>query len=162
MAKLVRAFALFGIVALALPGAAFAGDTPSPTTIVPQWLPLAGSGLGLLVAVLLLVAALQVRKSVVGGVIAEKMYYVVLAIVCLGSTALLHWVVNFLPDQVSVDEALFAAQLLVVVAMALLAAYFYSVNHAMKRYVSALTGAQLLDNEAKAPQTPGDVSGGEG
>ena len=50
------------------------------------------------------------------------MYLVILAIVCLATSSLVWWLVNFLPDRMSVETAQFASELLVIVAMALLAA----------------------------------------
>lgn len=160
MWRSLRAAALVASAVFAFPSAVFAGeaDAPLTTSITPHWLPVVMSALGLMVAVVLLLGALQVRKSVMGGVIADKMYLVVLAIICLAAASLANWSVNFMPDRFSVDQAQFAAQLLMIVAMALLAAYFYAVNSAMKGYMRALTGAQQLAAETKEPQPDPDAS----
>ena len=102
--------------------------------------PLVGVSLiGLGVAAVLLVQALGVRKIALGGVIAEKMSYVILAVLCLAASALTEWAVNFV-SGVTIAQAQLAREVLVIVAMALLAAYFYSVRVAMNHYLRSMTG----------------------
>lgn len=102
---------------------------------------------GLIVAVALLVEALTVRKVAMGGAIAEKISYVVLAILCLAASAIAQWTGNFV-GGLTLEQIGLASELLVIVAMALLAVYFYSVRKAMQDYLKAMTGSQALDVEA--------------
>lgn len=151
MAGYRRAVALATLVFLCVPSAAFAQTTPDEQ--IPAWLELVVSGVGLVVAVILLVGALQVRRLAMGGIVAERISLVILSIACLATAALLEWVVHFLPDGFSDAQAQFAAQLLVIVAMALLAEYFYNMYRSMKGYMNALTGSQKLAEEVAAPST---------
>lgn len=155
MAGYKRALALVTLVFLCLPTAAYAQTNPANE--IPAWLELVVSGVGLVVAVILLVGALQVRRLAMGGIVAEKISLVILAIACLATAALLEWIVNFLPSGFSGAQAQFAAQLLVIVAMALLAEYFYNMYRSMKGYMTALTGAQRLAEEIEAPKTLADA-----
>jgi hypothetical protein len=98
---------------------------------------------GLLVAVVLLIEALGVRKVAFGGAIAEKISYVVLAVICLAGSALAQWARNFVLD-VTQEQVRLASELLVIVAMALLAAYFYSVRSALRSYLREMTGSEML------------------
>lgn len=93
---------------------------------------------GLVVAIVLLLEALAVRRVALGGAIAEKMNYVILAIVCLAASALARWTGNFVTGFTLAQTQL-ASEFLVIVAMALLAAYFYSVRSAMQSYLKVMT-----------------------
>lgn len=106
---------------------------------------------GLVVAVVLLVEALGVRKAALGGAIAERMSYVVLAIVCLAGSALARWTQNFVID-VTQEQVQLASELLVIAAMGLLAAYFFSVRSALQSYLKAMTGSEMLSTEPAQPQ----------
>ena len=131
----VTTAALFAL--LYVPTPALAADSSVITT---SWLHLAASLLGLIVAVVLLFEALAVRRVAIGGAIAEKMNYVVLAIVCLAASALARWTGNFVVD-VTLQQTQLASEFLVIVAMALLTAYFYSVRAAMQSYLKIMTSA---------------------
>jgi predicted membrane-bound dolichyl-phosphate-mannose-protein mannosyltransferase len=117
-----------------------------PVEGAPAMLHIGVSLLGMIVAIFLLVEALAVRKVALGGAIAEKISYVVLAILCLAASALAEWAGNFVAG-VTLEQTQLASEVLVIVAMALLAAYFYSVRAAMQRYVRAITGQQQLADE---------------
>jgi hypothetical protein len=121
-------------LAVVLPAAAFAEETLPATAYYPL---IGVSLIGLAVAAVLLVQALGVRKIASGGVIAEKMSYVILAILCLAASALTEWAVNFAVG-VTVAQAQLAREVLVIVAMALLAAYFYSVQSAMNALLRSM------------------------
>ncbi len=112
----------------------------------PSPLRLGVSLVGLVVAVVLLLEALAVRKVALGGAIAERISYVILAIVCLAASAVAQWTQNFV-QGITLQQTQLASELLVIVAMALLAAYFYSVRSAMQRYLKSMTGGQQLDSE---------------
>ena len=93
---------------------------------------------GLVVAVVLLVEALGVRKLALGGAVADKISLVVLAVICLAASALADWGTNFVVD-LTLDQVQLASEVLVVVAMALLAAYFWSVGAGMRSYLHKVT-----------------------
>lgn len=143
-----RTFACFTLLALSLPSAAYADDT-APMLSVPP-VSLVASLIGLTVAVVLLLEALAVRRAAHGGVIAEKISYVVLAVVCLAASALAQWVRNFV-DGITLDQVQFASQVLVVIAMSLLAAYFGSVRR----------GLQGLLRSMSAPAESAEAEGAE-
>ncbi|MBI5232644.1 MAG: hypothetical protein HY876_10835 [Coriobacteriales bacterium] len=103
------------------------------------------SAVGLGLAILLLVEALQVRRLATGGAIAQRISMVILATMCLATSALIEWVVVLLPKEITTDQASFAARLLVIAAMGLLAAYFFGVRVAMQRFLDSMTGSELLD-----------------
>lgn len=151
MAGYRRAVALATLVFLCVPSTAYAQTTPADQ--IPAWLELVVSGVGLAVAVILLIGALQVRRLAMGGIVAERISLVILSIACLATAALIEWIVHFLPEELSAAQAQFAAQLLVIVAMALLAEYFYNMYRSMKGYMNALTGSQQLADEVAAPGT---------
>jgi len=127
--------ALLGL--LGAPAPAFAVGIPADAT---SWLHLGASLLGLVVAIVLLIEALNVRRVALGGAIAEKMSYVILAIVCLAASALARWTGNFVTD-VTLQQTQLASEFLVIVAMALLTAYFFSVRAAMQAYLKAITSS---------------------
>jgi len=139
-------------------GSAFAFAAPAPviaaTGAATDTLSVVVSAIGLGLAILLLVEALQVRRLATGGAIAQRISLVILATICLATSALLQWVVNFLPSGLTLEQASFASRLLVVAAMGLLAAYFFSVRAAMQKFLDSMTGAELLD--AVDPPTPAD------
>lgn len=126
------------------PGSAFAAESAA---VVDPALRMGVSLVGLIVAVILLLEALTLRKVALGGAIAERISYVVLAIVCLAGSALAEWVQNFVP-VVSQEQIRLAAQLLVIAAMGLLAAYFYSVRRALQGYLRAMTGSDRVADHA--------------
>jgi hypothetical protein len=136
-------------LAVALPAAAFAEESLPATAYYPL---IGVSLIGLAVAVVLLVQALGVRKTALGGVIAEKMSFVILAILCLAASALTEWLVNF-SAGVSLAQAQLAREVLVIIAMALLAAYFYSVRAAMNAYIRS--------TKIEEPPAPAAVEDGE-
>jgi hypothetical protein len=104
---------------------------------------------GLAVAMILLVEVITLRKLALGGAITERINYVILAIVCLGASALAQWTRHFV-SGVTLDQVQTAAEALVTVAMALFAAYFWSVRKALEGYMSAMTGGQMLASEDDA------------
>ena len=142
--------ALVGLLGAPIP--AFALESvPADAT---SWLHLGASLLGLIVAVVLLVEALNVRRVALGGAIAEKMSYVILAIVCLAASALARWTGNFVTD-VTLQQTQLASEFLVIVAMALLTAYFFSVRAAMQAYLNVMTSSEPV------PHPKADDSAGE-
>jgi hypothetical protein len=107
-----------------------------------------GAGLlGLAVAIVLLLEAVRVRRLAQGGAIAERIGYVVLATLCLSAAALGQWVQNFVAPALQGHVQL-AAELLVITAMGLLAAYFYNVRSALQTYLSSATDSELRESDA--------------
>jgi hypothetical protein len=128
-------------VLLTSPSAAFAVMESSSLSPVP--IRLGTSLLGLIVAVLLLIETLGVRKFMAGGALADKISYVLLAILCLAASALAQWTQNFV-DGVTLAQVQMASQYLVIMAMVLLALYFAGVRSALSAYLKAMTGTQML------------------
>lgn len=154
MSRTAKAVALLSVAWLSTPAAAYAdtGATGSPLRI-------GLSLVGLVVAVYLLIEALGVRRVASGGAIADRISYVILAILCLSGSALAQWTQNFV-QGVTQDHIQLASEVLVIVAMALLAAYFYTVRTALQRFLTAMTGEQSL--MASASHTTETADEGEG
>lgn len=142
------------LMLLATPATALAGEL---TVATSRALHLGTSLLGLAVAVVLLLEALGVRRVALGGAIAEKISYVVLAILCLATSALARWTGNFVSGMTLAQTQL-ASELLVIVAMALLAAYFFSVRSAMQAYLKIMTGSEQFTVPATGAGIDADVS----
>ena len=123
---------------LLLPFSALAEDSLPASVFYPH---IGVSIIGLVVAVVLLIEAIGVRRIGQGGAIAEKISYVILAILCLAASAITEWFVIFTDQAVSVAQAQLAREVLVIVAMGLLAAYFNSVRVAMRAYLHSMTGS---------------------
>jgi hypothetical protein len=142
-----------GATAAALPASACASDEIPASVFYPH---IGVSRIGLAVAGTLLFQAVGVRKIALGGAIAERISYVILAILCLAASAITEWSVNF-TSGASVAQAQLAREVLVIVAMALMAAYFYSVRTAMSEYLRAVTGSV---SETAAPSDGSEGSRG--
>lgn len=138
-------FLCVSLAVLATPGTAVAQESGGFLSAPPVSLIVSLVGLG--VAVILLLEAVAVRKAARGGAIAEKISYVVLAVVCLAASALAQWGRNFVAG-VTLDQIQFASQVLVITAMGLLAAYFAGVRRALQGYLIAMTGGEALAAEA--------------
>lgn len=159
MQRITRACTAALVALLCVPTPAFA-ETSSAASV--PWLHVAASLLGLIVAVVLLIEALAMRRVALGGAIAEKMSYVILAIVCLAASALARWTGNFVTG-VTLEQTQLASEFLVIVAMALLTAYFYSVRAAMQSYLKVIS-ADLPKSEPATDThaDQGDAGNGEG
>jgi len=137
MRRVARVLAPVALAVFAIPGQAFAAGRFTPAAFGVH---LVLSLLGLLVAVILLVEALGVRKLARGGAVAERISLVVLAVICLAASALAEWGTNFVVD-LTLDQTQLASEVLVIVAMVLLAVYFWTVRSGMKHYLVEVTGA---------------------
>ena len=137
MRRVARVLAPVALAVFAIPGQAFAAGRFTPAAFGVH---LALSLLGLFVAVVLLVEALGVRKLARGGAVAERISLVVLAVICLAASALAEWGTNFVVD-LTLDQTQLASEVLVIVAMVLLAVYFWTVRSGMKHYLVEVTGA---------------------
>ena len=144
MTRLMRIAAAALLAALSLPSVAFAQERFSSASFGVH---LGLSLLGLIVAVLLLVEALGVRQLALGGVFAERIGLVVLAVICLAASALAEWGTNFVVD-LTLDQTQLASEVLVIVAMALLAAYFWNIRAGMREYLDDGTESAAEDAAA--------------
>jgi hypothetical protein len=112
--------------------------------------------LGLIVAAVLLVETLRLRKLAQGGAVAEGIGYVLLATVCLAASALAEWASNFVVD-LTLQEIELASRVLVIVAMALIAGYFWTVRSGMNSYLrQAEAGQSAQDQDSDADEGEGD------
>jgi hypothetical protein len=152
VSRVTRTVALGAALAMAQPSVAHASwDVSSASEVVDMGL----GALGLIVAAVLLVETLRLRKLALGGAIAEGIGYVLLATVCLAASALAEWATNFVVD-LTLEEIKLASKVLVIVAMALMAGYFWTVRSGMNSYLRGATAAQPAED-----QDPG-AEGGEG
>jgi hypothetical protein len=138
-------FAALAVSAL-VPSVALAEDSVI-VRMTPDWVRFAVGALGLIVAVVLLVEALRVRRVASGGVVADKISYVILGIVCLAGSAILEWGAEF-TTGFTMAQLQYIGEILVIVAMAFLAAYFYSVRKGMQGYIDSATAASETAEEA--------------
>lgn len=137
MARSIRAALAAFLVVLLVPNVAYAQGSFSSADFNVH---LVMSLVGLIVAAWLLFQALGVRKLAYGAALSERMGLVVLAVVCLAASAIAEWSTNFAAG-ITLDQAQLASELLVVVAMALLAAYFFYVRSSMKTFLDATKSA---------------------
>ena len=144
MNRLIRMVATIGAAGLLWPMPAFAYQNQ----VTPFYLHLTASAVGLVIALVLLFEALALRKVAYGGAIADKLYFVVLAIVCFAASALAKWTGNFV-GGITLEQTEFVAELLVVLGMALLAGYFYSVRMAMQGYLKVLESEQTTGSSVE-------------
>ena len=156
MDRLLRMGLAVSLASLAFPVAALARDNQ----ITPLGLHLTVSATGLAVAVMLLIEALSLRKTMLGGAIAEKLHFVVLAIVCLAASALARWASNFV-DGVTFEQTELVSELLVVLAMSLFAGYFYSVRTTMQAYLKDMNDERAEQAATAAALAEGDVQTAE-
>jgi hypothetical protein len=154
MYRLSRMVAALVAAALLSPAPAFAYENQ----MTPLALHLVVSAVGLGVAIVLLLEALNLRKIFLGGAIAEKIHFVVLAIVCLAASALAKWTSNFV-SGVTFEQTELVSEGLVVIAMGLLAAYFYSVRSAMQAYLTGMRSEQEAQASAATPAEPEEEPG---
>ena len=118
-----------------------------------NWLNVVVSALGLIAAVVLLVAVLKLRRVALGGAIADNLPLVILGIVSFAGAALLTWIAIFLGDKSAVAQATFGAQVLNVLGMSLFAWYFLRVQRALSGYLSSAQRVLAkLDTRAGAEQ----------
>ena len=136
MNRLLRLLAGFGVLAMTSPSSAFAYENQ----LTPFGVHVAVSAVGLVVAVVLLIQALGLRRVTLGGAIAEKLHFVILAIICLAASALAKWTTNFV-SGITFEQTELVSEMFVALAMALLAGYFFSVRSAMQGYIAAAKNA---------------------
>jgi len=111
---------------------------------------------GLVVAAVLLLETLQLRKLAKGGAVADRIELVLLATVCLAASALAEWATNFVVD-LTYEEVQLASKVLVIVAMALIAAYFWTVRSTMSSYLRGASGSEPMElSDPAAEEGEGD------
>jgi hypothetical protein len=147
MSRVVRRLAVAVVAFLAIPSVAFAEINVSVGGASPFRLVISLAGLA--VTIILLLEVIMLRKVALGGAMTERIHYVVLAIVCMGASALAKWTSNFV-HGVTLEQMELAAEMLVIVAMALLAAYFAHVRQVFEGYLNSMTGGQQLAAELEA------------
>jgi len=155
MRRVARLIGLVTLAVLSLPSHAWAAARVAEAN---NGVHLAVSLLGLAISVVLLVQALGLRKLAMGGVIANGMSMVVLAVICLVASALGKWGANFVTD-LTLDQIELAAELLVIAAMGLLAAYFYTVHAGMRRFITEVSTTAPVTDGGSAPQNDQDELG---
>jgi len=147
----VMTVAAAGVAALAVPAQAYAAESGDVLNAPP--ISLIVSLIGMVVAIILLVEALAVRRVGAGGAIADKISYVILATVCLAASAVAQWTRNFVVG-VTLDQVQFASQVFVITAMGLLAAYFASVRRALQGFLKSMKApqptAEQIDSEGES------------
>jgi hypothetical protein len=150
MRKMMTMIAGVCLGALIVPQMAFAGDGIQLLGVSPLKLVISMTGLG--VAMILLVEVIMLRKIALGGAIADRISYVVLAIVCLGASALAQWTRNFVTG-LTLEQVQIAAEVLVIAGMGLFVAYFSSVRRALEGFMKSMTGGEMLREEISAEST---------
>ena len=134
----------------ALPG--YAHATAADTGAPPSALTFVVGVVGLVLAALLLVEMLSLRKIAEGSAVASHISYAVLAVVCLAAAVLTGWVAGYVPDALSAAQASLGADILVVASMAFFAVYFLRVRRAMSRFLKRVTGEEQLVAGAIDPE----------
>ena len=148
MNRLLKLVAALVAATLLCPASALAYENQ----VTPLGLHLAVSATGLAIAIVLLFEALGLRRVAFGGAVAEKLHFVILAIVCLAASALSKWTSNFVTG-ITFEQTELVSELLVLLAMALLAGYFYSVRTAMQAYLKAMKGEQLAQAHSTSEES---------
>jgi hypothetical protein len=150
MDRLLKLTAAFLAATMLSPVSALAYETQ----VTPLGLHLTVSATGLAVAIVLLLEALALRKVAFGGAIAEKIHFVILAIICLAASALAKWTSNFVTG-ITFEQTELISELLVLLAMGLLAGYFYSVRSAMQEFLKVMKTEQEDQGQTSGTESEG-------
>lgn len=144
-------------ILFAFPAAAFAQDGSGIQPIISM-----GAGVvALVVAALLLVEMLSLRKLAQGAAIADNITYAILGVACLTASVLAGWIARYVPSGFTTEQARLGADLLSIAAMVLFGIYFFRVRRAMSRFLGRLTG--LEQNLVSVLEPDADLSdGGDG
>lgn len=138
MVNAKRIARIAAILTLALPSSAYAVTGDAVQTGVTTF---AGI-VALIVAAVLLVEMLSLRRLASGSAIADNITYAVLAVTCLTSSVLVGWIVRFIPAGFNAEQARLGADLLALAAMVLFLVYFFRVRRAMSRFLGRLSGME--------------------
>jgi hypothetical protein len=137
MVKRVASVAALFVLAVPTPALAASDEVPSVLAM--------GVGIvALLLAALLLVIVVGLRRVAEGAAIAQNVTYVVLGVLCLVAAILAGWVVRFIPGDMSVERARVAADILIIAAMVLFGVYFNSVRKALLSFLRGVRGDEAL------------------
>ena len=145
------------VLLFALPSVAVASESSGVYSIVST-----GAGIGtLVVAAVLLIEMLSLRKLAEGAAIADNITYAILGVICLATSVLVGWVAEVASVGFTAEQARLDADLLAIVAMVFLGIYFFRVRSAMSKFLGRLTGQEqnlisVLEPDAKLP---GDEDG---
>lgn len=96
----------------------------------------------LVMAAVLLVEMLSLRRLASGSAIADNITYAVLAVACLAASVLVGWISRYVPAGFTSEQARLGADLLALAAMVLFLVYFFRVRRAMARFLSRLSGME--------------------
>lgn len=137
---------------VSLPSVAYAGEiTPMQDGVTTV------SGVfALVIAAVLLVEMLSLRKLASGSAIADNITYAVLAVACLAASVLVGWIARYVPAGFTSEQARLGADLLALASMVLFLVYFFRVRRAMSRFLGRLAGMEqdmvaALDPDAELP-----------
>ncbi|PKQ36842.1 MAG: hypothetical protein CVT59_10655 [Actinobacteria bacterium HGW-Actinobacteria-1] len=142
---------------LATPSIAFAQDGTSATAAIST-----GAGVvALVVAALLLLEMLALRKLAQGAAIADNITYAILGVACMTTSVLLGWIARYVPTGFTAEQARLGADLLSIVSMVLFGIYFFRVRRAMSRFLGRLTGQEqdLISVLEPVAELPADRDG---
>jgi predicted Co/Zn/Cd cation transporter (cation efflux family) len=117
--------------------------------------------LTLLLAVVLLVVTLQLRRVADGSAIAGNITYVMAGSACLATSVLLGFLERFIASWVSSDVVRAAADMLIFMAMLFLALYFNAVRQALNNFLQALSLDELPEPEPDVELTKANGSAQE-
>ncbi|MCE5190628.1 MAG: hypothetical protein LLG08_02515 [Actinomycetia bacterium] len=154
--RIDRFAALTATAVFAFPAVALAQDASGIPAIITT-----GSGmLALVIAVVLLLEMLTLRKLAQGAAIADNITYAILGVICLAASVLAGWISRYVPRGFTAEEARLGADMLSIVAMVLFGIYFFRVRRAMSRFLGRLTGEEqdlisVLEPDADLPSREG-------
>ncbi len=136
----IRLAAVLLFASLVAPPAAWAIHTERSTEIATFIVGI----VALVVAVVLLLDVLALRRVAEGAAIADNMAYVMAGVVCLVAAVVLGWVARYLPSVFSEAQGRLGADVLIVACMFLFGVYFYRVRRVLTRYLNTYSGDELL------------------
>jgi hypothetical protein len=115
----------------------------------------------LVASVALLIIALGLARVSQGSAIAENISYVVAACVCLAGSALAGWAVRFASEAVTVAQIELAGKALTVVSIVFFCIYFFRVQAALRRFLSAVSSQDDLARAhlSESADTQGPATG---
>lgn len=129
--------------------------------VVPQGLDIGVGAVALVLAVVMLLDVLALRRVASGAAIAEYVSLVMAAVLCLAASVLSEWLVRFLPWDDVTPQAELASDLLVIAAMAFFALYFFRVRRAMVRFLNRFTEEEAFVRAQTQAPSGGLGEGGE-
>jgi hypothetical protein len=113
----------------------------------------------LLASVVLLLIALGLARVAAGSAMADNISYVVAACVCLTGSVLASWSVRFAADGAVSQQLTLGSSALTAVSIVLFGVYFYRVRSALRHFLKAVSGEDVLAR-TQGPRDTGAPSGG--